>query len=139
MIYAVHRERDGDPQVRVDLIDPAPLDEVVHEVRADSPQPVELRRQRRGLKGGARRSLARLADSPLVGEGSVAVELLQAVARGLPGRVRDLSIRAEPDGRFVMTGIVSSYYSKQMAQHLAMEVIAPGDRLVNNIEVRSAG
>lgn len=56
----------------------------------------------------------------------------------LPGRIRDLDVRVE-DGQFVLSGVSSSYYVKQMAQHLAMTALDKRmlGRLVNEIEVRS--
>ena len=56
----------------------------------------------------------------------------------LPGRVRDLKVRVEDD-QFVLSGVSSSYYVKQVAQHVAMNALDALmlGRLVNEIEVRS--
>jgi hypothetical protein len=56
----------------------------------------------------------------------------------LPGRIRDLDVRVE-DGQFIVSGVSSSYYVKQMAQHLAMTALDKRmlGRLVNEIEVRT--
>jgi hypothetical protein len=68
----------------------------------------------------------------------VAANIIESVQSRLPGRVRDLKVRIEPDC-FVLCGVSSSYYVKQVAQHLAMtalDAVMLG-RLVNEIEVRT--
>jgi hypothetical protein len=68
----------------------------------------------------------------------VAADILRSVQSRLPGRVRDLKVRVEDD-QFVISGVSTSYYVKQVAQHVAMnalEAVMLG-RLVNEIEVRS--
>jgi hypothetical protein len=68
----------------------------------------------------------------------IAADILRSVERRLPGRVRDLRVRFEGD-RFVLSGVSSSYYVKQVAQHVAMTALDAFmlGRLVNEIEVRS--
>lgn len=68
----------------------------------------------------------------------VAADIARSVEMRLPGRVRDLKVRVDAD-QFVLSGISSSYYVKQVAQHVAMtalESVMLG-RLVNEIEVRT--
>ena len=68
----------------------------------------------------------------------VAADILRSVQSRLPGRIRDLKVRFVED-HFVISGVSSSYYVKQVAQHVAMtalEALMLG-RLVNEIEVRS--
>lgn len=67
-----------------------------------------------------------------------AAEILCSVQSRLPGRVRDLKVRVEDD-QFVLSGVSSSYYVKQIAQHVAMNALDALmlGRLVNEIEVRS--
>jgi hypothetical protein len=68
----------------------------------------------------------------------VAGEILRSVQSRLPGRVRDLKVRIEGD-QFVISGVSTSYYVKQVAQHVAMGALDSLmlGRLVNEIEVRS--
>jgi hypothetical protein len=68
----------------------------------------------------------------------IATEILRTVNARLPGRVRDLRVRYIDD-HFVMSGVSSSYYVKQVAQHVAMSALDAQmlGRLVNEIEVRS--
>jgi hypothetical protein len=67
----------------------------------------------------------------------VASEIADAVDSRLHGRVQQLSVRVE-NGQFVLSGACSSYYVKQVAQHLAMHAMDARvlGRLVNEIEVR---
>jgi hypothetical protein len=68
----------------------------------------------------------------------VAAEIIRSVQARLPGRVSDLAVRIEND-QFVLSGVSSSYYVKQVAQHVAMtalDALMLG-RIVNEIEVRS--
>ena len=68
----------------------------------------------------------------------IAADIVRSVEMRLPGRVRDLKVRVEAD-QFVLSGVSSSYYVKQVAQHVAMtalEAVMLG-RLVNEIEVRT--
>ena len=68
----------------------------------------------------------------------IADYILRTVEARLPGRVRDLEVQVE-DGAFVLSGVSSSYYVKQMAQHLAMTALDNRmlGKLVNEIEVRT--
>jgi hypothetical protein len=68
----------------------------------------------------------------------VAAEILRSVQSRLPGRVRDLKVRIEDD-QFVLSGVSTSYYVKQVAQHVAMAALDSVmlGRLVNQIEVRA--
>jgi hypothetical protein len=68
----------------------------------------------------------------------VAGEILRSVQSRLPGRVRDLTVRIEGD-QFVISGVSTSYYVKQVAQHVAMGALDSLmlGRLVNEIEVRT--
>lgn len=82
----------------------------------------------------ARRAAARV-DAQLA---RIAAEIARSVELRLPGRVRDLKVTVEAD-QFVLSGISSSYYVKQVAQHVAMtalDAVMLG-RLVNEIEVRT--
>ena len=68
----------------------------------------------------------------------VAADIVRSVESRLPGRVRDLKVRVEDD-QFILSGVSSSYYVKQVAQHVAMtalDAVMLG-RLVNEIEVRT--
>lgn len=68
----------------------------------------------------------------------VASEIIRAVEARLPGRISKLTVAVEQD-QFVIRGVSSSYYVKQVAGHLAMTTLdacLPG-RLLNEIEVRS--
>lgn len=68
----------------------------------------------------------------------VANEILQIVEARLPGRIRDLRVAVD-ETQFVLSGTSSSYYVKQMAQHLAMTALDQRmfGRLTNDIEVRT--
>jgi hypothetical protein len=69
----------------------------------------------------------------------LATDIIAAVQSRLPGRIRDLKVRIEGE-QFVLSGVSSSYYVKQVAQHIAMttlEAVTLG-HLVNEIEVRAA-
>lgn len=77
------------------------------------------------------------APEATTSEAAVAAMVLAVQAR-LPGRICDLEVRVESD-QFVLTGVASSYYVKQVAQHVAMNALNELmlARLVNEIEVRS--
>lgn len=68
----------------------------------------------------------------------IAAEIVRSVESRLPGRVRDLKVRVAED-QFVLSGVSSSYYVKQVAQHVAMSALDAVmlGRLVNEIEVRA--
>ncbi len=68
----------------------------------------------------------------------VADEIIRTIEARLPGRICKLTVEVEQD-QYVIRGVSSSYYVKQVAGHLAMTTLdarLPG-RLVNEIEVRS--
>ncbi len=65
-------------------------------------------------------------------------EIVRVVEAHLPGRVSGLNVDVQAD-QFILRGVSSSYYVKQVAGHLAMTTIDAQllGRLVNEIEVRS--
>src|SRR5215211_5025314 len=69
----------------------------------------------------------------------VVAEIVRAVDARLPGRISGLKVEVQHD-QFVLQGVSSSYYVKQVAGHLAMTTMDARllGRLVNEIEVRSA-
>ena len=73
--------------------------------------------------------------SELAGQ-DLAQRVLEELESQLLGRIRQLRVTASP--KFViLSGSCSSYYTKQLAQHVAMELLE-GERLVNNIAVLPA-
>jgi hypothetical protein len=68
----------------------------------------------------------------------VAADIVRSVETRLPGRVRELKVRVD-NGQFVLSGVSTSYYVKQVAQHVAMNALDALmlGQLVNEIEVRS--
>lgn len=68
----------------------------------------------------------------------LATDVIAAVQSRLPGRIRDLKVRIEGE-QVVLSGVSSSYYVKQVAQHIAMTTIEAVTlrQLVNEIEVRA--
>ncbi|HYO24743.1 MAG TPA: hypothetical protein VEQ85_07320 [Lacipirellulaceae bacterium] len=68
----------------------------------------------------------------------MAAEILASIQSRLPGRIREPKIRIKDD-QFVLSGVSSSYYVKQIAQHVAMATLGAhgSGRLVNEIEVRA--
>lgn len=67
---------------------------------------------------------------------ALAQRVLEELESQLLGRIRQLRVTASP--KFViLTGSCSSYYTKQLAQHVAMELLGE-ERLVNNIAVLPA-
>lgn len=71
----------------------------------------------------------------LVGE-EVAHLVREQLESHLPGRIRQLKVRVA-ENSIVLTGSCSSYYTKQLAQHVAMEVLTC-ERLVNELAVIKA-
>jgi hypothetical protein len=67
----------------------------------------------------------------------LASTILQRISKRIPGRVRLLSVHVGNDA-IVLFGQCSTYYSKQMAQHVAMGVL-DYQKLVNNIRVQPEG
>jgi hypothetical protein len=88
------------------------------------------RRERAGLPAIVDRSEARARR--------VAEEIVRSVEARLPSRIRELRVRVEDD-QFVLSGVSSSYYVKQIAQHVAMNALNALmlGRLVNEIKVHS--
>jgi hypothetical protein len=70
---------------------------------------------------------------------TVVTEIIREIQSRLPGRIRDLSVNVDHD-QFILRGVSSSYYVKQVAGHLAMTTMDARllGRLVNDIEVRGA-
>jgi hypothetical protein len=68
----------------------------------------------------------------------LATDVVAAVQSRLPGRIRDLKVRIEGE-QVVLSGVSSSYYVKQVAQHIAMTALEAVTlcQLVNEIEVRA--
>lgn len=52
----------------------------------------------------------------------------------LPSRIRDLAVDVTRDGSIVLHGRCSSYYVKQVVQHIGMTLLTCG-RLINKIQV----
>src|SRR5262245_54668190 len=61
-------------------------------------------------------------------------KLLELLRRRLGRQVRELGVVVR-EGRVALQGVAVSYYAKQVAQHLALDVLR-GAVLVNDIEVR---
>lgn len=61
------------------------------------------------------------------------VRIRRGILRLAPGRIRDLKVDVRQN-RVVLQGQCSSYYSKQLAQQVAME-LACGGQVTNRIEV----
>ncbi len=64
----------------------------------------------------------------------LAKRILQRIELRLPGRIRDLTVYTT-ENAVVLAGKCSTFYSKQLAQHIAMGVIEY-EQLINNIDVR---
>ena len=69
---------------------------------------------------------------------TVVGEIIHEIESRLPGRIRDLNVAVQDD-QFILRGVSSSYYVKQVAGHLAMTTMDARllGRLVNEIEVQS--
>ena len=83
---------------------------------------------------------ARTAQSPL-SSGSdnqldleLASKILARIEARLPGRLRELTVFTT-ENAVVLTGQCCTFYTKQLAQHLAMGVLEY-EQLINNIEVQ---
>ena len=61
--------------------------------------------------------------------------IFQRIHGRLPARIRNLAVYVT-ENAVVIAGECSTYYSKQMAQHVAMGVLEY-ERLINNIDVTS--
>ena len=66
----------------------------------------------------------------------LAKRILSRLESRLPGRVRQLTVYTT-DNAVVLTGECSTFYTKQLAQHIAMGVLEY-EQLINNIDVRVA-
>ena len=62
--------------------------------------------------------------------------IITRIESRLPGRVRQLTVYMT-DNAVVLAGQCSTFYTKQLAQHVAMGVLEY-ERLINNIDVRVA-
>ena len=62
--------------------------------------------------------------------------ILARIESRLPGRLRHLSVRIT-ENAVVLTGQCCTFYTKQLAQHIAMGVLEH-EQLINNIDVRVA-
>jgi hypothetical protein len=89
-------------------------------------------RKRRAAAVAAQRNCVRTQTKAVV------AEIIRAVEARLPGRIRDLDVDVQQD-QFVLRGVSSSYYVKQVAGHLAMTAMDARllGQLSNEIEVRS--
>ncbi len=89
-----------------------------------------------------RKRIAAPPAAPIITAGTVlkrvVEEIVHAVEARLPGRIAGLKVEVLED-QFVLHGVSSSYYVKQVAGHLAMTTMDACllGRLVNEIEVRS--
>ncbi len=75
------------------------------------------------------------ADAATQQETELASSISQRIRAHLPGRVRCLTVCVTEKG-VTLTGQCSTYYSKQMAQHVAMGAL-DYQQLVNNIDVQA--
>jgi hypothetical protein len=106
--------------------------------------PLLPRSGRREIEPEASPAETRIAPAPRVTARTdphlrrIAAEIVRSVQSRLPGRVRDLNVRIDAD-QFVLSGVATSYYVKQIAQHVAMQALDARmlGRIVNEIEVRS--
>jgi len=79
-------------------------------------------------------TLPRLVDRS-VNRAHLIRRILQRIEARLPGRIRELSVTTTDNG-VVLSGLCSTYYTKQIAQHAAMGALEY-ERLINNIDVRT--
>jgi hypothetical protein len=77
-------------------------------------------------------ALAALTETELDRQ-QLILRILGRIESRLPGRIRHLAVFAT-DNAIVLSGRCSTYYTKQVAQHMAMGVLEY-DRLINNIDV----
>jgi hypothetical protein len=84
---------------------------------------------------GARRS-AHHDESPAVTPAvrQLVQSFFSEVDSRLPSRIRDLAVDVTRDGSIVLHGRCSSYYVKQVVQHIGMTLLTCG-RLINKIQV----
>jgi hypothetical protein len=104
----------------------------LHEPSVPPPSEFESKDARRAT------SPSRLPERSQFRARRLARNIMAAVQNRLPGRISDLKVRIEGE-QFVLTGVSSSYYVKQMAQHIAMTTLEAVTlcQLVNQIEVRA--
>ncbi len=108
-----------------------------------SPTPnVTPKGQARSLLRIHRPVRARTTQSPL-SPGSdnqldleLANKILARIESRLPGRLRELTVFST-ENAVVLTGQCCTFYTKQLAQHIAMGVLEY-EQLINNIEVQVA-
>ncbi len=84
-------------------------------------------------KGSASFQSVQLQSPPVQSRQQLEDLILQRIHTRLPGRVRDLIV-CITDDLVELTGECRTYYTKQMAQHVAMGVL-DYQQLVNNINV----
>ena len=76
-------------------------------------------------------------ETPALDQGrrheQLAAVILKRIQIRLPGRVRRLTVNVK-ENAVVLAGKCSTFYTKQLAQHVAMGVLED-ERLINNIEV----
>ncbi|MCA9236680.1 MAG: hypothetical protein KDA44_14495 [Planctomycetales bacterium] len=114
LLPAQSNRRDRETQTSVDLAASPPL--------AMCEESGEVRRT---LAGGQVRT-----DSE-----ALVHDVYCRLSERLPGRIRDLRVEPLLGNSLAISGVASSYYVKQVAQHVAMEV-ARLQRVINQIEVR---
>jgi hypothetical protein len=85
------------------------------------------------MRPGPRRTLADVLPETLEEAERLAAKIEKAVHRETGRAVAGLTVEVGPHG-VKLAGRCETYYTKQMAQHAAMQ-IPGGDRLVNDIEV----
>ena len=71
--------------------------------------------------------------APDVSGRSLMVQVISQIESRVPGRIRGLFVSRKGE-HYVLGGSCHSYYAKQVAQHMAMEVL-DYRRVVNNITV----
>jgi hypothetical protein len=85
------------------------------------------------LRATLRRSFAGVVPETVEEAEELATSIEQAVQRETGRGVADLTVEVSPQG-ILLRGRCTTYYTKQLAQHAAMNVRG-GDRLINSIEV----
>lgn len=86
-----------------------------------------------GIRAGARHSFVGVLPETLEEAEELASSIERAVQQETGRAVADLTVEVGPQG-VRLKGRCESYYTKQLAQHAAMQ-FRGGDRLVNSIEV----
>ncbi len=80
-------------------------------------------------------SLEALTQNESAHREQLAIRILKRIQARLPGRIRRLTVYVT-ENAVVLAGQCSTYYTKQLAQHVAMGVLEY-ERLINNIDVRT--